>query len=186
MQYKNKQPSGTPPKKYLLFAALTALLIVGGAVYGIYFSKEENTDPTLHQAEDSSSMERSEKQSHNDKVPPEDTQGDIQGDDEQIQRNPSYQPPEGGNVTITRIEASASTVTVAALVQGINSGNCHATYQNSGSNVTGSAPIQQGPSYFACQIDIPRSQFLSGGNWSVLLRATDGNIQTTATGEVTL
>lgn len=105
---------------------------------------------------------------------------------EVIQRNSTYTPPASGQITITRLEASTDMVTVAALVQGFNTGECSVVYSQNGSEVTGSSKVQQGPSYFACQIDIPKSKFTKAGVWKALLKVNQDDKANSATGEVTI
>lgn len=167
MVFKNKQTQGSTTKTKVL-VGLSSILLIVVAVGAYYFVLKNKDDVTNEPATDNAhlidSLDELEK--------PENAPSEIQQDENNNPtRNPEYTPPANGQVTITRVENTGSEVVIAGLVQGMESGNCTATYTNGQMKVEASAPIQQGPSYFACQVSIPRSQFTVSGVWKASLIA---------------
>lgn len=166
-------------KKLLIISAvvLVALATAGGTWYFVTQNNDANDthDTEINKVEkepDNSPRDSEDASSTNpvEEIPAVEIPSE-EGTDNSVQQNGEVIQRGDGNtgaqsVTISRLDASASSVTLVALVHGVTEGTCNVTFSQQGrSNVTGSAPIQTGPTYYACQIDIARGQFPAGGTW---------------------
>ncbi|MGO3702376.1 MAG: hypothetical protein ACTJG2_04315 [Candidatus Saccharimonadales bacterium] len=169
-------------KKLLIISAvvLVALAAAGGTWYFLTQNNDTNdtndthdteinkiekeSDDSSNDSDDTSSSDLSEEAPAAETPSEEGVDSSVQQDGEVIQRGDGNTGAQ--SVTISRLDASASSVTLVALVHGATEGTCNVTFSQQGrGNVTGSAPIQTGPTYYACQIDIARGQFPAGGTW---------------------
>jgi cytoskeletal protein RodZ len=168
MVFKNKQTVNKRKFSKKSVIIILLVLLVAAALSWFLFFKNESSNNTTETTSDNSYHINSLDELED----PDNTPSEITPNDDDVpSRNPDYTPPVNGLVTITRVEVAGDAVVVAALVQGNESGECTATYSNGSARVTGSAPIQQGPTYFACQVSIPRSQFTLAGSWKIIVTA---------------
>ncbi len=168
-------------KPFLILSGLVVTVAIAGSTF--YFNRVKDDTDTNTPEVDVSEVPQ-------DFTP--DTNLPTPGD-EQIIGDNNGQParstpnlPQGGQLNVTRIEPNDSEVIIAAIVQGMNSGDCTVVYSLNGKRVGASSPIQQGPSYYACQINIPRSQFTEKGTWQISMVAQDGKIQASTEGRMDL
>lgn len=148
--------------KKLIIGGAAAAMLVGGY---FYYRSATTKDPIV--------------------VPAESTETEENKQPKGIRSVPSQDKPESSDelqkssevtVTITSARTSDGKVRVRALVSGLKSGYCTATFEKSGvRSVEQTVPIGIVTSYYACQgFDIPVSQFPSKGTWTVEVMASSG------------
>lgn len=157
-------------KTRLIKISLTILAVVLALIAGaIYISRDRTKKIPQNVPANTKTVEgiRTPQESQNQ------GQGTPSSDD-----TPSTQPIRSDtvSVTITQWESNSSKVSVRALVDGLKSGKCIATFTKSGQKgVTQTVPIGIVTSYYACQgFDVPSNNFPIKGTWKVQVRA-EGN-----------
>lgn len=181
-----KSPRSVNPKKrrIILYTALALLVITLGLIVYLFLANasESNRETTKQRSNQTTTTP--------DEVADSDESNVTPGrDGDEITNNPPSQPsspPNSGSISITRAEQVGDTVVVSAIVSGVNSGNCSATFTQGTKQVSESAAIQQGPSYYGCQIEVPRNQFSSAGTWSVAITASNSSARASGSGELKL
>ena len=173
------------PKKALLIAGITAL-VLGGGVYAYYATLPSDDKRSTETANNDNPKTNAGTDKTDDKTTPtspgedgKDTPKQYEGDnpntDKSLTGIINYKSVVDGNLTLR-----------VTIDQSLTSGTCSLKLTSTGKTVTRSAPVITNPSSSTCEgFSVPVSE-LSSGQWTIEITVTSGNRTGTFKDKVTI
>ena len=173
------------PKKALLIAGIT-VLILGGGVYAYYAARPSDNKRSAETANNDTPKINDETDKTDDKTTPTTTgedgketpkqyEGDNPNTDKSLTGIINYKSVADGNLTLR-----------VTIDQSLTSGTCSLKLTSAGKTVTRSAPVVANPSSSTCEgFSVPVSE-LSSGQWAIEITVTSGSRTGTFKDKVTI